>query len=179
MVSTNFTGLFNQRFLNNFVPIPATNNLSLGRIPPDFELPDITSDRLVKLSSYRGVKPVLVDFTRIFTEHQYCPLCYPHIQALNDSYEQFVAKGVEVLMITSTDKQQSQKVVKDLGLKMPLLSDPSCFSFRAYHVGQALGAPLPAQFLLDREGKIRYKHLFSFLSPNAEIETLLKILEEI
>ncbi|GAC1502822.1 MAG: peroxiredoxin-like family protein [Chamaesiphon sp.] len=174
LTSTNFSGLLNQRFLNNFVPIPATNNLSIGAIPPDFEKPDITNGRQVKLSDYRGVQPVILAFTRIFTENQYCPLCYPHIKAMNESYERFTSRGIEVLMITSTDTKQSQKVVKDLGLKMPLLSDPSCSTFRAYAVGQALGAPLPAQFLLDRQGKLRVKHLFSFFSPNAKIEKMLE-----
>ena len=109
----------------------------------------------------------------IFTEKQYCPFCFPHIKALNENYKQFTKRGVEVLMITSTDERQSQKVVTDLGLKIPLLSDPSCSVFRAYEVGQALGAPLPAQFVLDKEGKLSYKHLFSFLDHNASVETLL------
>ena len=82
-------------------------------------------------------------------------------------------------MITSTDKEQSQQVVKDLNLLMPLLYDPTCSIFRAYRVGQALGAPLPAQFLLDQQGILRYKHLFSFLSPNAEVETLLAAVERL
>ncbi|MEQ8465980.1 peroxiredoxin family protein [Coleofasciculus sp. E1-EBD-02] len=177
LTSTDFRGLFNERFLRNFFPIPATNPLRLGQLTPDFELPDITNNRQVRLSSYREQQPVLLAFTRIFTEKQYCPLCYPHIQAMNEQYEQFTQKGVEVLMITSTDFQQSKTVVKDLGLKMPLLSDPSCRTFQAYQVGQALGAPLPAQFLIDKQGKLRFKHLFSFLSPNAEMEKLLSNLE--
>ena len=82
-------------------------------------------------------------------------------------------------MITSTDTQQSQKVVKDLDLKMPLLNDPSCRIFQSYKVGQALGAPLPAQFLLDKQGKVRFKHLFSFLYPNAKVETLLDTIERL
>jgi peroxiredoxin len=98
---------------------------------------------------------------------------------MNENYERFLEKGVEVLMITSTDTQQSQKVVQDLSLKMPLLSDPSCRSFQSYEVGQALGAPLPAQFLLDRQGKLRFKHLFSFLSSNAQVETLLNAMEKL
>jgi peroxiredoxin len=174
LTSTDFSGLINERFFRNFFPIPATNNLSLGAITPDFSRRDITNEREVKLSSYRGVQPVILAFTRIFTENQYCPLCYPHIKALNENYERFTAKGVEVLMVTSTDNKQSQKVVKDLGLKMPLLSDPTCLTFQSYAVGQALGAPLPAQFVLDKQGKLRFKHLFSFLYPNAEIETLLE-----
>jgi len=172
--STDFSGLLSERFFRNLVPIPATNTLPLGVATQDFQLPDITNGTLVKLSNYKGKHPVLLAFTRIFTEKQYCPLCFPHIKALNKNYEQFQSRGIEVLMITSTDERQSQIVVRDLGLKMPLLSDPSCGVFRAYEVGQALGAPLSAQFVLDQEGKLRYKHLFSFLDNNASVETLLE-----
>ena len=174
LTSTDFSGLFNERFFRNLLPIPATNKLVLGVATPDFQLPDITNGTLVKLSNYKGKQPVLLAFTRIFTEKQYCPFCFPHIKDLNANYEQFKNRGIEVLMISSTDERQSQIVVKDLKLKMPLLSDPTCRVFRAYQTGQALGAPLPAQFVLDKEGKLRYRHLFSFLDHNASIETLLE-----
>ncbi|TVP57813.1 MAG: peroxiredoxin [Nodularia sp. (in: Bacteria)] len=174
LTSTDFSGLFNQRFFRNFLPIPAENQLRLGVGTPDFQLPDITNGTGVKLSNYKGKQPVLLAFTRIFTEKQYCPFCFPHIKALNENYEQFKNRGIEVLMITSTDEKQSQIVIKDLGLQMPLLSDPSCRVFRTYKVGQALGAPLPAQFVLDQDGKLLYRHLFSFLDHNASVETLLK-----
>jgi len=175
LTSTDFSGLLNQRFFRNFVPIPATNMLRFGVTTPDFQLPDITNGTLVKLSNYKGKQPVLLAFTRIFTEKQYCPFCFPHIKALNENYEQFQRRGIEVLMITSTDERQSQIVVRDLKLKMPLLSNPSFRIFHAYEVGQALGAPLPAQFVLDKEGKLRYRHLFSFLDHNASIEKLLVV----
>ena len=177
LTSTDFSGLFNERFLQNFFPIPATNSLQLRQLTPQFQLPDITSGSLIKLSDYRDKQPVILALTRIFTEKQYCPFCFPHIKALNENYEQFKHRGVEVLMITSTDERQSQIVVKDLNLKMPLLSDPSCQVFRDYQVGQALGAPLPGQFILDQQGKLIYKHLFSFLDHNASVETLLSYIE--
>jgi peroxiredoxin len=179
LTSSDFSGLLNERFFRNFFPIPATNTLNLGTTTPDLELPDISNNRQVRLSDYRNKQPVLLAFTRIFTEKQYCPLCFPHIKAMNENYERFLEKGVEVLMITSTDSQASQHVVKDLNLKMPLLSDPSCRSFQAYEVGQALGAPLPAQFLLDSNGTLRFKHLFSFLASNATVETLLNAIEKL
>ncbi|AFY49662.1 Peroxiredoxin [Nostoc sp. PCC 7524] len=178
LTSTDFSGLFNERFFRNFLPIPASNELRLDVGTPDFQLPDITNGSIVKLSNYRGKQPVLLAFTRIFTEKQYCPFCFPHIKALNENYEEFTKRNIEVLLITSTDEKQSQIVVKDLGLKMPLLSDPSCTVFRNYQVGQALGAPLPAQFVLDQEGKLRYKHLFSFLDHNASIEKLLSMFNQ-
>jgi peroxiredoxin len=174
LYSKDFRGLLNRRFLHNFLPIPATNQSYYDVATPDFELPDITNGRRVHLRDYRGQQPVILAFTRIFTEKQYCPLCLPHIVALNKNYHRFTELGVEVLMITSTDERQSQIVVRDLGLKLPLLSNPDCDMFRRYGVGQALGAPLPAQFILDAEGKLRYKHLFSFLDSNASVETLLE-----
>jgi peroxiredoxin len=174
LTSTDFRGLLSKRFFKNFLPIPATNQFYEEVATPDFKLPDITNGRQVHLRDYRGKQPVILAFTRIFTEKQYCPLCFPHIIELNKNYHRFTELGVEVLMITSTDERQSQIVVRDLGLKLPLLSNPDCNVFRNYHVGQALGAPLPAQFVLDSEGKLRYKHLFSFLESNASIDTLLE-----
>lgn len=178
LTSTDFSGLFNKRFFNNFFPIPASSPLILGLKTPNFELPDVTNDQQIKLNDYREEKPVILAFTRIFTEKQYCPLCYPHIVELNKRYEEFTEKGLELLMITSTDVSQSKQVVSNLGLKIPLLSNPTCSVFEKYGVGQALGAPLPAQFVLDEEGILRYKHLFSFLSPNASVETLLSVLSK-
>lgn len=175
LTSSDFSGLLNKRFFRNFLPIPATNSLKLGETTPNFTLPDITNSQLVKSANFKGKQPVIIAFTRIFTEKQYCPFCFPHIKALNENYKQFTKQGIEVLLITSTDERQSQKVVTDLGLRMPLLSDPSCRVFRAYQVGQALGAPLPAQFVLNKEGKLSYKHLFSFLDHNANVETLLGV----
>lgn len=179
LTSTDFSGLFNRRFFNNFLPIPAANTFRQDRKTPNFQLPDITNGKVVNLSDYRGLSPVILAFTRIFTEKQYCPFCFPHIIALNKKYEEFKKRGIELLLLTSTDENQSKIVVKDLRLKMPLLSDPSCHVFRGYEVGQALGAPLSAQFVLDREGKLKYKHLFSFLDHNASVETLLEVADEL
>lgn len=179
LTSTDFSGLLNQRFFNNFLPIPATNALAKGMITPGFELPDVTNGRSIKLTDFRRRRPVVLAFTRIFTEKQYCPFCFPHIKALNEQYEAFLDRDVELLLIASTDIKQSKTVVKDLGLKMPLLSDSSCKSFRDYQTGQALGAPLPAQFVLNKVGQLRYKHVFSFLDQNASIETLLNVVDRL
>lgn len=179
LTSIDFSGLINQRFFYNFLPIPATNTLALGSTTPDFELLDITNDRSVKLADYQNERPVILAFTRIFTEKQYCPFCFPHIKELNERYQEFCDRNVELLLITSTDPQQSKIVVQDLGLKMPLLSDSSCRVFRAYQVGQALGAPLPAQFILDPAGRLRYKHLFSFLDHNAPVNQLLNVVDQL
>lgn len=188
MTTTAFASLLNQRFAKNFFPIPATNRFRMGTPAPPFTLLNVTSGERVRLLDYTGSskpgqqsinRPVLLAFARIFSDRQYSPLCYPHMVALNQAYEQFVQRGAEVLMIVSTDERQSKLVQQDLELKMPLLCDPNCRVFQQYQVGQALGAPLPAQFLLDRTGKVRFRHLFSLIEPNASIDRLLSALEKL
>lgn len=167
----NLQGLFNQRFFKNFLPLPARCRFQMGEILPDFTLKD-TNRQIHQLSGYRG-KPVVILFTRIFTEKQYSPSGYPHIQSMNKAYRQLVGLGVAALMVTSTDEFQSQRVQQDLSLEPPLLVDSACKVFRMYGTGQALGAPLPAQFVLDAQGRLRFQHLFSFAHANATPERLL------
>ncbi|KPQ35310.1 MAG: Peroxiredoxin [Phormidesmis priestleyi Ana] len=171
LTSHNFSGLINRRFLKNFTPIPALCRFPLGEKLPDFTLLG-ADDNTYQLSNYRG-KPVVLAFTRIFTEKQYCPFCYPHILALIEAHPQFVGLGATLLMVTSTSMSQSKVVQQDLALPMPLLVDPACQSFRRYGAGQALGAPLPAQFVIDAEGRLRFQHLFSFAHHNATPARLL------
>ena len=171
LTSTDFRGLINQRFFNNFLPIPARCQFQLGEVLPDFTLTGVDGN-IYQLSNYRA-QPVVLAFTRIFTEKQYCPFCYPHILAMREAYQQFIGLGASVLMITSTDAQQSKIIRQNLGLEMPLLIDPECTVFRQYGTGQALGAPLPAQFVIDAQGKLRFQHLFSFVHHNATPERLL------
>ncbi len=171
LTSTDFRGLISQRFFNNFLPIPARCKFQLGEKLPNFTLPGVDGTPH-QLSDYQG-KPVIIAFTRIFTEKQYCPFCYPHILSLIEAHNQFVGLGAVLLMITSTTMAQSKIVQQDLSIPMPLLVDPSCQSFQRYGTGQALGAPLPAQFVLDLEGRLRFQHLFSFAHTNATPARLL------
>ncbi|AFZ35059.1 alkyl hydroperoxide reductase/ Thiol specific antioxidant/ Mal allergen [Stanieria cyanosphaera PCC 7437] len=176
---TENTGLFNRRFAANFIPLPPLQVPAVGSTAPDFSLPRIGSEDNVKLSDYQSKQPVVLAFTRIFTEKLFCPFCYPHIQDLKTGYQKIRDKGAELLMISSTDLVQSQQVVEQLSLPYPFLFDPDCHTFRRYGVGQALGAPLPAQFVINSEGRITFRHLFSFVDSNAELDTILAELDKL
>ena len=173
LTSMDFRGVIGGRFFRNFLPLPALSKFQLGQPLPDFELPAVGQRASIKLSNYCQRSVVVIVFTRIFTEKQYCPFCYPHIVAMVEAYKKFEQLGAEVLMVTSTDMRQSKIIQRDLGLTMPLLVDPNCVSFHQYGTGQALGAPLPAQFVVDRTGKLSFQHLFSFAHTNASAERLL------
>ncbi len=172
------TGLFNNRYVSNFIPRSPSQVPEVGELAPDFSLPLIGGDR-VQLSDYWKRQPVVVAFTRIFTEKLFCPFCYPHIQDLKEGYQAIRDRGAELIMISSTDPVQSQQVVDQLELPYPFLVDPDCVTFRRYGVGQALGAPLPAQFVVNQAGRITYRHLFSFVDTNAKTDTVLAELDKL
>ncbi len=176
---TGNTGLFNRRFASNFIPLPPFQVPAVGSIAPDFSLPIVGGGDKIQLSDYQGKQPVVLAFTRIFTEKLFCPYCYPHIQDLKERYQDIKDKGAELLMIASTDLVQSKQIVDQLSLPYPFLYDPDCSIFRRYGVGQALGAPLPAQFAIDREGCITFRHLFSFIDGNAQSNTILAELDRL
>ncbi|MGF1523409.1 MAG: redoxin domain-containing protein [Leptolyngbyaceae cyanobacterium] len=165
--------LLSKRFWRSFLPFPAVNCFGLGDRAPDFTLTETITRQPYRLSQHWGERPTVIAFTRIFTESHYCPICFPHLVALNEATEKFQAAGAQLLFVTSTDLDQSQIVGTDLNLQAPLLSDPGCQVFHQYGTGQALGAPLSAQFVLDKYGRIRFWHRFSFLHPNAEPRQLL------
>ncbi len=172
------TGLFNERFAKNLIPLPGFTVPQVGELAPDFTLPRV-GDTAVKLSDFFGRQPVILAFTRIFTEKLFCPFCYPHIQDLKDRYQEIQEAGAELLMISSTDPVQSAQVVQDLALPYPFLYDPACTTFRMYGAGQALGAPLPAQYLLDKSGRIVERHLFSFVDHNVDTDEILALLKKL
>lgn len=167
------SNLLSGRFWRNFLPIPARSRLQLGDRAPDFTLPEVGTRQTYQLSQHWGERPVVLAFTRIFTERHYCPLCFPHLVALNDAAEKFTAAGAQLILITSTDLAQSKVVKEELNLQAPLLCDPFCQVFQEYGTGQALGAPLAAQFVLDKYGRVRFWHYFSFLDYNADPVKLL------
>ena len=171
--------LLSERFWRHFLPIPPVNALALGDRAPDFTLTEVGTRQPYRLSQHWGDRPVVLAFTRIFTERHYCPLCFPHLVALNNAAPQLAAAGAQLIFITSTDLAQSQSVQNDLQLQAPLLSDPLGEVFRQYGTGQALGAPLPAQFVLDKYGRLRFWHRFSFVDYNAAPVQLLYALSTV
>jgi peroxiredoxin len=159
-----------------WLPQPPRLGLPPGQISTDFALWDVTYQRTVRLANWRGKQPVVLLFCRLLAETAYNPQRYASLVAFNQAYDEFRNAGAEVLAIGNQPQRQAQAAVADLSLQLPLLCDPAGASFRAYHTGQALGAPLPAQFVLDAQGRLRYCHLFSLLHPTTPPETLLAAL---
>ena len=128
--------------------------LSIGQVAPDFELPNQFGEK-VKLSSFRGVKDVVV----VFFPFAFTGTCTGELCALRDDISVFQNDKVQLLAI-SCDAMFTQKVFAEReGYQFPLLSDfwPHGDVARKYGVfNEDRGLALRGTFIIDKEGILRW-----------------------
>ncbi len=124
---------------------------SEGQVAPDFTLNDV-NDKPVALSSFRG-KIVLLDFWA-----SWCGPCRKENPNVVAAYNKFHSKGLEILGVSLDDNKSNwqQAIAKD-GLTWTHISDLEGWQSKA---AQLYGVQsIPANFLLDKDGKIIAKDL--------------------
>lgn len=78
----------------------------------------------------------------------------------------------------------SKSFARDQGVEFPLLADQGARVVREYgllHEGAGLEAPdiaIPAQFLLDSDRKILWRHVAKRVQDRADPERLLRVVEK-
>lgn len=120
----------------------------VGEPAPDFELARLDG-QAASLSDYAG-QVVLVNFWATW-----CPSCLSEMPA----YEQVYQAHQPELVVLAINSQESladvQQYAAGLGLSFPVLLDTQgLVTQRQYQV-----TGLPASFIIDRHGKIYYRHL--------------------
>ncbi len=136
--------------------------VQMGKPAPDFELPDQTGE-VVKLSDYRGKHPVLL----IFVRGDWCPGCHMMLRTYERNRAKFMAKGIHVLGIGPDDISVNKDMVQRIGVGYRMLSDDKQQVSTQYgvvynnpvlelSVNYSEGIPLPASFLVDMDGIVRY-----------------------
>ncbi len=151
----------------------------------DFELPDQTGET-VRLSDFRGRHPVLL----IFVRGDWCPGCHMMLRTYERSRQRFLDKGVHVVAVGPDDLEVNRDMVQRIGVSYRMLSDDEQAVSARYGVvysnpvielgvDYAEGIPLPASFLIDREGIVRYvsrpDRVGEFLDP----ELIFGVLEQL
>ncbi|MDR2282937.1 MAG: AhpC/TSA family protein [Sphingobacterium sp.] len=133
--------------------IEAHNITAVGKVAPDFSQPD-TEGNIVKLSSLRG-QYVLVDFWA-----SWCGPCRAENPNLVKTYNKFKDKGFTILGVSLDQdgkKDQWLKAIQDDGLTWLQVSDLNAWKNEAAVLYGIKG--IPANFLLDKDGKIIAKNL--------------------
>lgn len=124
---------------------------SSATMAPSFTLRDI-NNHAVSLDSLLGKGPIVIDFWATW-----CKPCLKELDTVNEIYKKYHEKGFEVLAINHDEPRNVAKVkpfAKSRRWTFPVLLDTEGKVRRLYQV-----KAMPASFILDKEGRIRFTHL--------------------
>ena len=128
--------------------------LEVGAPAPDFELRDQHGQR-VRLSTYQGVRPVVL----VFYPSTFSPVCSSELASLHQARPELERVGVELLTV-SCDPMFTLRAYsdqEDVGYRM--LSDfwPHGEVSAAYDVfDRDFGCSRRSTFVIDRDGAVRW-----------------------
>jgi PAS domain S-box-containing protein len=147
-----------------------------GKPANEFELPD-QDGNLVKLSDFKNKRHVLL----IFVRGDWCPGCHMMLRTYEKNNDKFRSKDVLVMAIGPDPVGVNRNMVEKLGLDFKVLSDEGQRTAMIYGVQlreydnafaekYEEGIPLPASFLIDKSGVVRYvsrpDKVGEFLNPS-------------
>jgi peroxiredoxin len=129
------------------------HEVGIGRIAPDFELPD-TLGNMVKLSSFKG-KYLLLDFWA-----SWCPVCRESSPGVLKAYIHYRDKNFNILSV-SLDKPDAKQTwlnaIHHDGLLWTQVSDLKFWQSPIVSLYKLTA--LPQNFLIDPDGKIIARNL--------------------
>jgi peroxiredoxin len=170
--------------------------LGVGDAMPDFVLPD-GADNLVFSAELRARGPLVVCFVR----GGWCPFCATTLSAMDGVLSRVEAAGGALVALTPDTLGHGAAVRSRLGLRFKVLSDVDCgvaLQFgTAYRVpseyrdallrfgtdlqsrhGDGPGLlPMPATFVCDRAGIIRFAHVSGDITERAEPNVISELVE--
>ena len=131
--------------------------IEVGAEAPDFTLKDQNGQE-VRLSSFRGVKNVLL----VFYPLAFTGTCQGELCSVRDNLNDFANDAVQVLTV-SVDSSPSHKVwATESGFTFPVLSDfwPHGAVAQAYGVfNEERGFANRGTFLVDKTGVVRFAEM--------------------
>ena len=172
----------------------AQKGLSAGMNAPAFSGVDQNGKKITLKSLLKEHKSVVVFFYR----GQWCPYCNKHIKELQDSLQMLTAKNAYVIGVTPETSENIAKTIKKTSAGFSIIQDKNDEIMKAYGVnftvddatfskykgyGIDLEAnngntrhtlPVPATYIINRSGKIKFVHFDSNYQKRASIQSLLK-----
>ena len=172
--------------------------LERGASAPFFEAEDSHEHTWRFPDDFKDKKLVLV-----FLRHLGCPLCKRRIDELKKDYLRFKESGAELMVIVDSTRPRVEKYADGKSIPYPLVWDKEKRIYSAYGVergglkaflaprvlkaslsatlkgylhGPILGSELqkPAEFIIDKSGKVVWAHYGEDISDSTPNETLLR-----
>jgi peroxiredoxin len=136
--------------------------IAIGAEAPDFSLPD-QDGHATSLSSFRGQRHLLL----VFVRGDWCPGCHMMLRTYQKEAARFRTKNIFAMAIGPDPVGVNREMVEKLGLDFKVLSDERQRTAVVYGVQldkydndfaekYEEGIPLPASFLIDKNGIVRY-----------------------
>ncbi|MFB9988532.1 thiol-disulfide oxidoreductase ResA [Bacillus benzoevorans] len=131
--------------------------VAIGEKAPDFELVDLNGETH-RLSDYEG-QGVFLNFWGT-----YCKPCEKEMPYMEEQYQQFKDKGVQVLAVNVGESEFAvKKFAERHQLTFPIVIDSENDVQSAYGIN-----PLPITFLIDKDGTVIKSFTGSLTSEKVE-----------
>src|SRR4051812_1768801 len=165
-----------------------------GDAMPSFMLPD-ESGRLVALSSLLESGPVAVMFFR----GHWCPYCRLNVRAVVQALDSIESMGARIVAIMPETQEYTQQLKAEAGAPFPILTDLdngyalslnlaiwlgaeiqhllSYQDMAKFHGNDGWMLPIPAVFVVGRDGLVKARFVDPDFRKRMEIDDLLEALE--
>ncbi|MFC7337465.1 peroxiredoxin-like family protein [Haloferula chungangensis] len=173
--------------------------VSVGRMAPQFTLPDARG-KLISLKELRAKGPLVVTFYR----GGWCPYCNLQLRALQAELPEIRNLGAELVAISPQKPDESLSQTEKTSLDFHVLSDQDARVASEYGVawnvperllahmrddrkldlesindGNGNILPIPATFVLDRQGSVVWSFVEVDYRQRAEPGDIIKVLEKL
>lgn len=183
-------------FIVSATSIFAQAGLKKGDTAPAFTAVDNHGKTLNLKSLLKNNKAVVLFFYR----GQWCPYCNKHIQQLQDSLQLLTGKGAYVVGVTPETQENINKTVGKTHASFSMVSDKGYTIMKAYDVNYVMDPdmvtkykgygidleanngntdhmlPVPATYVIGKDGKLLFVHFDKDYRKRASIQTLLNVL---
>ena len=168
--------------------------LQLGDIAADFSALTVSGDSF-SLSKTLESQKVLIVFYRGY----WCGYCQKHLSELEEYLSLFTDRGIKVVAITPESPEYAMKSVEKSELSLDIIPDSGYEIMKKYNVLFEVNQdyldklakyeidydtdpetgktffPLPATYLVGKDGKIKFVHFDPDYSKRSDLEALLRV----
>ena len=165
--------------------VPAATTPAVGDTAPNFTL-NTLDDKRVELKQLTSKQRVLLVVLRGWPGYQ-CPICTRQVQDFIRKRDEFVARGVQVLMVypgpAEKLKEHAQEFVQDKQWPKEFLFtiDPDYSFTKAYGLRWEADreTAYPSTFIVDRANKVRFAKVSKEHGGRVNAAAALEALKEI